>query len=195
VSDNIEDYYLNPWELGYGNFVKFDHDFHGREALRSLDPAAQRKKVTLAWHPEDMAKIMASLFNPDGDQYKFFDVPLANYASSNYDRVVDADGKTVGLSMFTGYSFNEKQALSLATVDPSKSPSAPSSALCGAKKTAARRRPRSSRTSSSKSARSSRRCPTAASPAKAGAPRGSWRSQRTVMPDGASGQRPGSQPA
>ncbi|TKD50365.1 vanillate/3-O-methylgallate O-demethylase [Sphingomonas baiyangensis] len=119
VSDNIEDYYLNPWELGYGPFVKFDHDFHGREALEKIDPAAQRKKVTLAWHPEDMAKIMASLFDPDGDQYKFFDVPLANYASSNYDAVQDADGRNIGLSMFTGYSFNEKQALSLATVDPS----------------------------------------------------------------------------
>jgi vanillate/3-O-methylgallate O-demethylase len=109
VSDNIEDYYLNPWELGYGSFVKFDHEFHGREALQALNPAEQRKKVTLAWHPEDMAKIMASLFNPDGDQYKFFDVPLANYASSNYDRVVDAGGKTVGLSMFTGYSYNESR--------------------------------------------------------------------------------------
>ena len=117
VGNSIEDYYLNPWELGYGNFVKFDHDFHGREALEQLDPAKQRKKVTLAWHPEDMAKIMASMFNPDAEAYKFFDVPLANYASSNYDRVVDAGGKTVGLSMFTGYSYNEKQALSLATVD------------------------------------------------------------------------------
>lgn len=118
VSDNIEDYYLNPWELGYGPFVKFDHEFHGREALEKVDPSAQRKKVTLAWNPEDMAKIMASLFDPDGDQYKFFDTPLANYASSNYDAVKDADGNTVGLSMFTGYSYNEKQALSLATVDP-----------------------------------------------------------------------------
>ena len=118
VSGNIADYYLNPWELGYGPFVKFDHDFHGRAALEALDPAAQRKKVTLAWHPEDMAKIMASMFNPEGETYKFFDVPLANYASSNYDRVVDAGGKTVGLSMFTGYSWNEKQALSLATTDP-----------------------------------------------------------------------------
>jgi len=26
VSDDIEDYYLNPWDLGYGSFVKFDHD-------------------------------------------------------------------------------------------------------------------------------------------------------------------------
>jgi hypothetical protein len=94
-----------------------------------------------------MAKIMASLFNPDGDQYKFFDVPLANYASSNYDRVVDAGGKTVGLSMFTGYSYNEKQALSLATIDP-EIPSAPKCVWCGAKKTAAPRRPPSNRTSS-----------------------------------------------
>jgi vanillate/3-O-methylgallate O-demethylase len=119
VSDKIEDYYLNPWELGYGPFVKFDHDFIGREALEKVDPEAQRRKVTLAWNHEDMAKIMGSLFNPDGDQYKFFDVPLANYASSNYDRVVDADGRTLGFSMFTGYSYNEKQALSLATIDPS----------------------------------------------------------------------------
>jgi len=118
VSDNIEDYYLNPYEMGYGSFARFDHPFHGREALERLKPEAQRKKVTLAWNPQDMTRILASLFNPDGEQYKFFDVPLANYASSNYDRVIDADGKTVGLSMFTGYSYNEKQALSLATVRP-----------------------------------------------------------------------------
>jgi vanillate/3-O-methylgallate O-demethylase len=118
VSDKIEDYYLTPWELGYGSFVKFDHEFHGRELLSKMNPEEQRKKVTLAWNPEDMAKITASLFNPDGEQYKFFDVPLANYASSNYDRVVDAGGKTIGLSMFTGYSYNEKQALSLAIIDP-----------------------------------------------------------------------------
>lgn len=117
VSDNIEDYYLNPWELGYGPFVKFDHDFHGRQALEAIDTAEQRKKVTLAWNGEDMAKIYASLFDGSEMPYKFFDLPLANYASSNYDRVVDAGGRTVGLSMFTGYSFNEKAALSLATVD------------------------------------------------------------------------------
>src|SRR5262249_4408663 len=42
----------------------------------------------------------------------------ANYASANYDRVIDGQGKTVGLSMFSGYSYNEKQALSLATIRP-----------------------------------------------------------------------------
>jgi vanillate/3-O-methylgallate O-demethylase len=118
VSGNIEDYYLNPWELGYGFFAKFDHEFHGREALQEIDPDKQRRKVTLAWNPEDMTRILSSLFDPDAEHYKFFDVPLANYASSNYDSVIDADGNTVGLSMFTGYSYNEKQALSLATIDP-----------------------------------------------------------------------------
>ena len=117
VSEKIEDYYLNPWEIGYGTFVKFDHDFIGRAALEKIDAGKQRKKVTLAWNAEDVAKIFASLFQPGGENYKFFDLPLANYASSNYDAVIDSAGRTVGLSMFTGYTYNEKAALSLATVD------------------------------------------------------------------------------
>ena len=36
VPDNIEDYYLTPWDIGYGHFVKFDHDFIGREALEKM---------------------------------------------------------------------------------------------------------------------------------------------------------------
>ena len=118
VSDNIEDYYLTPYELGYGPFVKFDHDFHGREALEQVDKSAQRRKVTLAWNGEDMARIFASMFDPSAVAYKYFDLPLANYASSNYDKVVDSDGRQVGVSMLTGYSYNEKSALSLATIDP-----------------------------------------------------------------------------
>ena len=117
VGKSIEDYYLNPWELGYGPFVKFDHDFIGADALKDIDPSVQRKKVTLEWNADDMKKIQGSLYDPEGEQYKFFDLPLANYANSNYDSVVDADGNVIGLSMFTGYSYNEKKALSLATID------------------------------------------------------------------------------
>ena len=39
MSTDIEDYYTNPWELGYGGFVKFDHDFIGRDALAAIDGA------------------------------------------------------------------------------------------------------------------------------------------------------------
>ena len=107
VSDNIEDYYSTPWNLGYGSFIKYDHDFIGRDALEKVDPTTQRKKITLAWNGEDMAKITGSLFDREGESYKFFDLPNANYGSSNFDSIIDPSGKVVGLSMFTGYSANE----------------------------------------------------------------------------------------
>jgi vanillate/3-O-methylgallate O-demethylase len=65
-----------------------------------------------------VSKIYDALFEPDAAGYQFFDLPVANYGSSNFDSVVDADGNLLGYSMFSGYSANEKRALSLATVDP-----------------------------------------------------------------------------
>jgi len=117
VSNNIEDYYMTPYELGYGVMVKFDHDFIGREALEKIADQPHRKKVTFAWHGDDMAKIYASLFRPDAENYKFYDLPNSNYASSSYDKVM-RKGKVVGFSMFGGYSYNERTALSLGVVDP-----------------------------------------------------------------------------
>ena len=118
VSDNIEDYYLTPWELGYGNFVNFDHDFIGRSALQKMDGSKQRRKVTLAWNEADLTAIFASMLRKEGVGYKYFDLPLANYGYYNFDSVVDGKGNHVGLSMWTGYSENERTALSLGTIDP-----------------------------------------------------------------------------
>ncbi|HEX5788485.1 MAG TPA: hypothetical protein VFY03_09915, partial [Woeseiaceae bacterium] len=115
VSEDIEDYYLTPYEMGYGPFVRFDHDFIGRAALEAMKPDEQRHKVTFAWEGEDVARILSS-FVVGGTNYKFFDLPLANYASSSYD-AVNVGGKTAGFSMFSGYSFNERAVLSLGVVD------------------------------------------------------------------------------
>jgi vanillate/3-O-methylgallate O-demethylase len=117
VSDNIEDYYTTPYELGYGAFVKFDHDFIGREALEKIANKPHRKKVTFAWNGEDVAKVFASLFTGGGECYKYIDLPLSNYGSSSFDKV-SLKGKMVGASMFAGYSFNERSMLSLGIVDP-----------------------------------------------------------------------------
>jgi vanillate/3-O-methylgallate O-demethylase len=117
VPPDIEGYYTNPWELGYGRFARFDHDFIGRDALAAIDGAAQRRKVTLAWNAADLGELLASPVSPWPD-YQFFDLPNANYGSSSFDSVTDATGKIVGLSMFTGYSANERSGLSLAIVDP-----------------------------------------------------------------------------
>jgi vanillate/3-O-methylgallate O-demethylase len=117
VSDNIEDYYTTPYELGYGPFVKFDHDFIGREALEKKSKQPSRRKVTFEWNAADVGKILTSLLVPGAEHYKFFDFPLANYSSSSYDEIL-LNKKVVGFSMFGGYSYNERTALSLGIVDP-----------------------------------------------------------------------------
>ena len=117
VSTNIEEYYVTPYALGYGPFIKFDHDFIGREALEKKANGPHRKKVTFAWNAEDVAQIFASLLVPGEPHYKYFDLPNCNYASSSFDKVM-MGGKVVGFSMFGGYSYNERTALSLGVVDP-----------------------------------------------------------------------------
>src|SRR5437868_9403823 len=61
-SKNIEDYYLTPYELGYGHIVKFDHDFIGREALEKMAGKPSRKKVTLALNDEDVTRAIGTMF-------------------------------------------------------------------------------------------------------------------------------------
>jgi vanillate/3-O-methylgallate O-demethylase len=114
-ADDIEAYYLTPHELGYWGFVRFDHDFIGREALERIAEEPKRKKVTLAWNGEDVAQAMGSLFER-GDAAKYIDLPLSNYSTWPYDRVMAGD-EVVGLSTFSGYSYNERSMLSLAMVD------------------------------------------------------------------------------
>ena len=118
VTSNIEDYYLTPYELGYGPFVKFDHEFFGREALeqRVRDARPHRRKVTFEWNGDDLGRILASLPDRENLPCKFFDLPIANYASSSYDKVM-LDDRLVGLSMFTGYSHNDRCGLSLGVLD------------------------------------------------------------------------------
>ena len=114
-SDNIEDYYLTPWDLGYGFMVKFDHDFIGKDALQKIAKSPKRKKVTFAWNGEDVTRAIGSFFQK-GDIYKAIDLPLTNYASLSYDKVLKG-GKMVGLSTFSSYSYNERSMLSLGMID------------------------------------------------------------------------------
>jgi vanillate/3-O-methylgallate O-demethylase len=116
VSKNVEDYYTTPYELGYEGFTKHDHDFIGSDALKAMEGKVKRTKVTFAWKDEDVVKVFASMFEPAGQNYKFIDLPLSNYASSSFDSIMSG-GKVVGASMFSGYSFNERKMLSLGFVD------------------------------------------------------------------------------
>jgi syringate O-demethylase len=115
VSDDIEDYYFTPWDLGYGSYVEFDHDFVGREALEKLAGGDHRQKVTLALDDEDVTRTIGTMFQ-EGDRAKFMDWPSAVYSMHQFDRVI-VDGETVGVSTWIGYSANEGKMLTLAVLD------------------------------------------------------------------------------
>ncbi len=115
VSNNIEDYYLTPWDLGYGPFVKFDHEFIGRAALEKKAAGPHRKKVTLALDDISVTDALYTLFD-QGLRAKFIEFPSAVYSMHPYDRVT-VDGKLIGLSTWVGYSANEGKMLTLAMLN------------------------------------------------------------------------------
>lgn len=114
----IQDYYFTPWELGYGNVVKFDHDFVGRAALEESAGNEHRQKVTLVWDPKDVAGVVESYMHPEQTPALYIQFPRATYATWQYDAVHDDQGRTIGASTYTGFIWNERSMLSLAIVDP-----------------------------------------------------------------------------
>jgi glycine cleavage system aminomethyltransferase T len=115
ASGDIRDYYLTPYDLGYGHLVKFDHDFVGREALARLHDEPPRQKATLVWNADDVTAAIGTLFRA-GDKAKHFELPKSRYALYQCDEVL-VDGKRVGISHDCGYITNEDAFVSLATVD------------------------------------------------------------------------------
>ncbi len=115
VSDAIDDYYLTPWDLGYGPFIRFDHEFIGRAALEAMAPRPHRKKVTLALDTDSAMASLGTMFDK-GLKAKFMEFPSAVYAMHPFDRVT-MNGKDVGVSTWIGYSHNEGKLLTLAILD------------------------------------------------------------------------------
>jgi len=116
--DRIEDYYVTPYEMGYGKLVSFDHDFIGRAALEEIAEHPTRTKVTLVWEKEEILKVMGSLFDEDELPYKYIELPVADYGNLTHrDEVYSLDGELIGLATKVGYTINERKLISLAMVD------------------------------------------------------------------------------
>jgi vanillate/3-O-methylgallate O-demethylase len=116
VSDDIRDYYLTPWDIGYDRVVRFDHDFTGRSALENMKDQPHRRKVWLIWNDDDVAKLMAgSLFGGE-KRAKYLRLPTASYVTLLYDEVRAGD-RLVGLSSRTSYTVNVGHVASVAAID------------------------------------------------------------------------------
>ncbi len=116
ISDNIEDYYIRPWDCGY-SFIDFDHDFIGREALLAAKNEPRKQKFTLTWDVDDVVRIFRSQFNEGDQRFKFMEAPASYYATFPFDDVT-IDGKRVGFSTYAVYSSNQRRWISLALLDP-----------------------------------------------------------------------------
>ena len=69
-SPDIEDYYLSPFELGYGRSISFNHDFIGRDALMAAKDQVTRRKVTVVLDPEDARRVLGEGFVLNHARYR-----------------------------------------------------------------------------------------------------------------------------
>jgi glycine cleavage system aminomethyltransferase T len=118
VLAGITDYYVTPWDIGYGRLIHFDHDFIGRDALMGLADQPHAKKVWLRWNPEDCARVLAdSLFKKPGEgRTKYMSQPFSDYAVSQNDTVL-AGGEQVGRSTYSSYTVNIGSFASIGVID------------------------------------------------------------------------------
>jgi len=101
-SEDVEDYYVTPYELGYGRSVSLEHDFVGRDALqRARDDESQRVKVTIV---------------PDVDAARAFFGDEFFLSHARYR--IEAEGSTVGMTFHTAPIDPLGEILALALVGP-----------------------------------------------------------------------------
>jgi len=119
--ERIDDYYVTPYDMGYGKLVSFDHDFIGRAALEKIAEQHHRTKVTLHWNKEDILKVMGSMFEDGELPYKYIQLPVADYGNLTHrDEVYNASGEVIGVVTKVGYTVNERRLISLGMVDLDK---------------------------------------------------------------------------
>jgi glycine cleavage system aminomethyltransferase T len=114
-SDDIDDYYTTPWDLGYARTIKFDHDFVGRAALEAMADGPHRRKVWLRWNDDDVAKTIAgSLFGKPRTKYMHLPSPV--FSVTPYDKIVYGD-QVIGISNWMAYTTNVGSMSSIAMID------------------------------------------------------------------------------
>jgi glycine cleavage system aminomethyltransferase T len=122
LSDNINDYYRNPFELGWGKMVKFDHEFVGRKALEKIAADTNTyAPATLTWDPLDVCDITASFFRTDAEPYKELTFPQEignNFCGRAQYKVLNTEGKLVGKASNPVYTLYYRKEFSFATIEP-----------------------------------------------------------------------------
>jgi len=109
--------FRTPAEVSWTWMAKFDHDFIGREAVESEAKDPKRKIVTLKWNPDDVMDTYASLFEK-GEAYKVIELPFGQpQPSAGHADRVTKNGRLVGISSGTTYSYYYRELISQCSID------------------------------------------------------------------------------
>lgn len=111
--------FRTPLQANWDSTTKFDHEFLGRTSLEQEAANPKRRTVTLRWNAEDVIDIYASLLR-SGDEYKTIDLPTCptwqEGVTAHADHVF-SDGRSVGYSSGTAYSYHYREVLSMGCLD------------------------------------------------------------------------------
>lgn len=120
MGTDFEARYVNPFELGWGSAVCFNHDFVGKEALQRIKESNPRVMVSLEWNTDDIMEVYRSEFE-EGEPYATMEGPEDYLQNGGYeyraDKVLSGD-KLVGMSTGRIMSWYYRKMVSLAMMDP-----------------------------------------------------------------------------
>lgn len=70
MGDDLRARYVTPFDTGWENRIRWEHEFVGRQALQEMAKAPKRTVVTLEWNAEDVADVYASQFRGEAEPYE-----------------------------------------------------------------------------------------------------------------------------
>lgn len=101
-SESIEDYYVSPFELGYGKSIAFNHEFIGRAALEKSQDRVRRVKVTLVLNADEVRDVFG---------------PNPGYLLSYGRYRVEVDSVFAGITFYSAWIDPVGSILALALID------------------------------------------------------------------------------
>lgn len=122
AADDDQNFYVTPYDVGWGYLVNFDHEFIGKEALQKVAADQPHKMVTLEWNTEDVGDVFMSqfrgkdvpIYDPIEDHTPNSDGSFGVFVRGDY---VLKDGKKIGVASGKTYAYYEQRMISLAYID------------------------------------------------------------------------------
>lgn len=121
--EDMECYFVTPFDVKWDYLINYDHDFVGKETLLKLKQNPPQTCVTLEWNPVDVAEVYASQFSGmNVEPYEDISGPkdwgevAPTLIGFRVDRVLSG-GKMVGRASGRINDYYHRRVISLAFID------------------------------------------------------------------------------